>query len=97
MRASLKPAERLPTRLRGSERADLRLPRFGVRYTLRSIWLGGGVDPRLELVYRPSQRFTIRPRFSRGWHDSVTVDYVLGVNTDFHFRPGRTWRPSFVG
>jgi Caspase domain len=93
VRASLQPAERLPTRLRGSERADLRLPRFGVRYTLRSIWISGGVDPRLELVYRPSQRFTIRPRFSRGWHDSLNVDYVLGVNTDFHFRPGRTWRP----
>jgi caspase domain-containing protein len=92
-RGSLQPAERLPTRLRGSERTDLRMPRFGVRYTLRPDYRRDGLDTRLELVWRPSDRFTIRPRYSSGWHDSLNVDYVLGLNTDFHFRPGKTWRP----
>jgi hypothetical protein len=91
-RASLKSTERLPTRLRGSERTDLRMPRFGVRYTLRPEY-SSGLDPRVELIYRPIQRLTIRPRFSRGWRDSVNVDHVFGLNTDFHFRPGKQWRP----
>ena len=92
-RASLKPAERLPTRLRGSERANQRLPRFGLRYTLRPGWDSEGPGTRLELVYRPSQRFTFRPRYSTDWRHSANVDYVLGANLDFHFRPGRRLRP----
>lgn len=94
LRSDLKPAERLPTRLRGSERADLRLPRFGIRYTAREFdgnrsW---STQTRLELAYRPSQRFTIRPRFSPET-SSFNVDYTIGANVDFHFRPGRAWRP----
>ncbi len=92
-RKSLEPAERLPTRLRGSERADLRLPRFGVRYTLRPGWNGDGLGSRLELVWRPTQRFTFRPRYSTDWKHSANIDDVLGANLDFHLRPGRTWRP----
>jgi caspase domain-containing protein len=92
-RQSLQPAERLPTRLRGSDLADLRLPRFGIRYTVRPGWDGDGLGTRLELVWRPTQRFTFRPRYSTDWKHSANVDYVLGANLDFHLRPGRTWRP----
>jgi hypothetical protein len=93
-RKSLQPAERLPTRLRGSERADLRLPRFGVRYTLRPGWrTREALGSRIELVWRPTQRLTFRPRYSTDWKDSANVDDVLGANLDFHLRPGRTWRP----
>lgn len=93
VRAALKPTERIPTRLRGSELADQRLPRFGLRYTLRPGWNGDGMGTRLELVWRPTQRFTFRPRYSTDWKDSSNVDYVLGANLDLHLRPGRTWRP----
>jgi hypothetical protein len=92
-RGSLQPAEKLPTRLRGSERTDLRMPWFGLRYTLRPDYRNDGLDTRFELAFRPNDRFTIRPRYSKGWHDSLNVDSMLGLNTDFHFRPGKTWRP----
>ena len=92
--AALAPAERLPTRVRGSEiLGDQRLPRFGVRYTLRPNASMRSPSTRAELVFRPSQRLTIRPRFSTDWKGSANVDYMLGGNVDFHFRPGRTWRP----
>ena len=92
-RGSFQPTERLPTRLRGSERLDLRLPRFGVRLGARGlddVLLNG----RLELVYRPDDRFAIRPRVGIGWR-SDNVDYTLGLTVAYHFRPGHSWRPYF--
>ncbi len=95
-RSELKPAERLPTRLRGSERvADARLPRFGIRYTARQVdginnW---STDSRVELVYRPNQRWTIRPRFLPN-SNSVNIDYTVGAQVDFNLRPNSSgWRP----
>jgi hypothetical protein len=95
-RASLKEAQRLPSRLRGFDAAsDPRLPRIGIRYSVRS---GTGInafgDNRMDLVLRPNDRWAVTPRVAFG--TGPGSDYGLGVHVDFRFRPGRDWRP-FVG
>lgn len=96
-RTSLKATERMPSRLRGFDAAsDPRLPRIGIQFSSHSAsGIGSFDDSRLDAVFRPNDRWTISPRFSP-LQSSGNLDYGLGLNVDFRFRPGHQWRP-YVG
>jgi hypothetical protein len=103
-RAALKPTARLPTGRRGGDPDGDGTPRrgaspFGLRLSGESFGPNGdglGFRPRVEFVFQPLDRLSLRPQVGFGWRTN-DVSLILGANAAYHFRPGKRWRPFLGG